>query len=570
MSTKTLHAIIVLFFLLLSVVLTLGRVGTAFDSFALLNPDLGVYATLAAAQDHPEFFVSDPFLSNEKNVNSYNMLHVPLLKALNKVFGNYGTAAAVLVPWIIFLHLTGYYLLGVSIFKNPWTGFLVSLILSAPTATYYDFWGLFLDALPRFLYQSLIPFVLALCIRYGREPKWWAVILGAVGLLNYVHPLSTPPWAVAIVLGLWVSARELPTQRKIQGMLLAASVLLLILLPFIANYVKSTIVDTSTAGNYAQTLAILQSHFSTMVGGNFLAPITVFFARGFNHSFDLVWYLTWLLGAWGLLFGVLKKTDPDDAFYVRQFAAWMIGIFLVSGFVPSVEQSIFAYLKRLPPEFEISRTMRYLVPLILLASVYALKLITEYLSQSKKLSAEVSQNLFIGATLTFLILWGVTSSFQRPDIQATLRQNATCWARAHLVCDLPPIDMAFVDMMNGVRDQTPLGARILSEGQEVAIRYYALRPLVFTYKDGAPLAYTDEQQLLEWNRMYEEMDRLAFLRKFSFRHRAFVRGMTQLAESVDADYLLLQEPYSQDVEYPEQLKLVYSNTHYSLFEINRK
>jgi hypothetical protein len=130
--------------------------------------------------------------------------------------------------------------------------------------------------------------------------------------------------------------------------------------------------------------------------------------------------------------------------------------------------------------------------------------------------------------------------------------------------------MAFVDMMEAVRDETPLGARILSEGQEVAIRYYALRPLVFTYKDGAPLAYTDPEQLLQWNRMYEEMDRLAFLRKFPFRHRAFVRGMTQLAESVDADYLLLQEPYGPDLEYPEQLKLVYSNNHYSLFEINRK
>jgi hypothetical protein len=568
MQKKTSHFAILFFFLLLSVFLTLGRVGTAFDSFALLNPDLGVYATIAAAQDHPALFTRDPFLSNEKNINSYNMVHVPLLMALNKVFGNYGTACAFLIPFLIFLHLTGYYLLGVSIFKDPWIGLFVSLLISAPTVTFYDFWGLILDALPRFLYQSLIPFVLVLSMQYGKDPKWWPVILGGVGALNYIHPLSTPPWAVAIVLGLWVSAAGVPRSHKIRSMLLSASVLLLILLPFAANYVKSTIIDTSDAGNYAQTLSILQSRFSTMVGGSFLAPITVFFARGFSRAFDWVWYLTWLLGIWGLIFGLLKKGDFDQTIYLRQLAAWMIGILLVSGFVPSVERTVFAYFKQLPPEFEISRTMRYLVPLILLAAVYALKLIADHLHQRKLFSSDASQKLFMGAALTFLLIWGAAGTTQRPDLQDALRQNAGCWARGHLVCDLPPIHMDFVDVMNGIRDETPLGARILSEGQEVAIRYYALRPLVFTYKDGAPLAYTDEEQLLQWNRMWEEMDKLTFLRKFPFRHRAFVRGMAQLAESADADYLLLQEPYGQDLDYPEQLKLVYSNNHYSLFEIN--
>src|SRR5687767_1266771 len=96
------HALIVLFFLAIAIFLTLGRVGTSFDSFALLTQDLGVYASIAAAQETPELFASDPFLSNNQNVNSYNMIQVPLIKLLKKVFGNYGTACAFLLPFFIF------------------------------------------------------------------------------------------------------------------------------------------------------------------------------------------------------------------------------------------------------------------------------------------------------------------------------------------------------------------------------------------------------------------------------------------------------------------------------------
>ena len=208
------HALILFFFLALAIFLTMGAVGTAFRSFALLTQDLGVYATFAAAQDTPELFIRDPFLSNEKNVNSYNMLQVPLIKALKKVFGNYGTACAFLLPFFIFIHLTGYYVLGISIFKNPWAGLLLSLLISTPTVTAYDYWGLILDALPRFLYQGLIPFLLALSIWRGSDLKWWPVILGGVGVLNYIHPLSTPPWTIAIMLALWVSAPGVASGKK--------------------------------------------------------------------------------------------------------------------------------------------------------------------------------------------------------------------------------------------------------------------------------------------------------------------------------------------------------------------
>lgn len=564
MSTKQLHALILFFFVCLSIFLTLGKMGTAFDSFALLNQDLGVYASLAAAQEYPQLFERDPFLSDEKNTNSYNMLFVPLLKALEDVFGNYGTACAFLVPFLLFFHLSGYYLLGVTIFKNPWAGLLVSLLLSAPTNTSLDFWGLLLDALPRFMYQALLPFVLVLSIRYGQNPKWWPVILGGVGLLNYVHPLSTPAWTVAILLGLWLSVPHLRFREKAGRMLVAVLVLLVILSPFISNYFTSTILETSQSISYDQTMSILQSHMSTLGNASTLA---LFFAGRPGYGFDIIWYCLWLLGISGLVWGLLRNREAGKNIPLYQLAAWMIGILLVSGLLPILEGIIFAYLKQIPPEFELVRTLRYSVPLILLAAVFTIKMAADQLGENRALPAARTMSAFISVSILLLLVWGISSQGKGSEFYRVFRQNLRCWLEGQLVCDLAPANMDFIDVMNVIREETPVGARVFSEGQEVAVRYYALRPLVFTYKDGAPLAYTNQEQLLIWKQTYDEMDQLSFIRKFPFRHRAFIKEITELAHSVGSDYLLLHEAYQEAAEYPEQLSIVYTNDHYTLFKI---
>ncbi|HLO18462.1 MAG TPA: hypothetical protein VK206_26760 [Anaerolineales bacterium] len=561
------HVLMLFFFLVLAIFLTLGRVGTAFHSFALLTPDLGVYASFAAAQDAPELFTRDPFLSNQKNVNSYNMILVPLIKTLKKGFGNYGTACAVLLPFFLFIHLAGYYVLGVAIFKNSWAGLLVSLLLSTPLLTYYDYWGLILDALPRFLYQGLIPFLLALSIWRGYNVKWWPVILGGVGLLNYVHPLSTPAWTIAVMFALWVSAPNVKFWEKARMMGLSLIVLLLVLSPFVFNYVKSTILETSDVLGYDQTMAILQSRFSTLDNANPISGLVVFFAGRRGISFDFIWYLIWMLGIAGIIFGLTRRKDSEEHAHLRQIAAWMTGILAVSGFVPVLERIVFAYLRRIPPEFEILKTLRYLVPLVLLAAFYGLWLAKDEL-QKKSASPILSQYLFLGASVLLLAAWGITSQVPYQDYRGIVKQNVSCWLQRKLICSLSPITMDFIGALDAVREKTPVGSRIFSEGQEVAVRYYALRPLAFTYKDGAPLAYTDQKQLLIWNEQSETMERLAFISKFPFRRRAFVKGIVELAQKTGSDYLLLQEPYRADLDYPEQLSLVYANANYSLYQLN--
>lgn len=567
-SNKQLHSLFVIFFAAISVFLTLGRVGTAFNSFALLTPDLGVYASIAAGQEHPDLFPGDPFISNPKNINSYNMLYVPLIKALKNILGNYGAACAFLLPFFIFIHLLGYYVLGVSIFKNPWAGLFIALLISAPINTYYDFWGLILDSLPRFLYQGVLPFLLALSIVRGNNPRWWPVIMAGLGILNYVHPLSTPTWIIAFALALWVSVSGISFWERVRLLGVAILVLVIILIPFLVNYAGSTASGTKEVVYYDQTLAILQSRFSSMSTTSLSAFLLNFFVGQQGVISNFIWYLVCALAVVGVAYGLTAPKTSMEYAHMRQVAAWMAGIFIGSGLLPVLEQAVFAYLKQIPPEFELARTIRYMIPLILLSAFSALWMAKGELQNKNVLTLPFSRNIFIALSTLLLVAWGLRGEAQRPEFRGVVRQNIRCWLQVKLVCSLRPGSMDFIDMLDVVRHETPIGSRVFSEGQEVAVRYYALRPLVYTYKDGAPLAYTNPEQLLKWRDRYDVMNRLAYIRRFPFRRKGFMKDIVELAKNAKAEYLILSEPYKENLFYPKALILIYSNDNYSLYKIN--
>jgi hypothetical protein len=493
---------------------------------------------------------------------------VPLIRGLKNIFGNYGAACAFLLPFFIFIHLLGYYVLGVSIFRNPWAGLFIALLISTPINTHYDFWGLILDSLPRFLYQSLLPFLLALSIVRGNNPRWWPAIMAGLGILNYIHPLSTPTWMIAFTLALWMSASGIRLWERVRWLGAAVLVLVIILMPFLINYVGSTAVGTNDVAYYDQTLAILQARFSTMSTTSLSAFLFNFFVGQQGVLSNFIWYLVCGLAIVGVVYGLTSPRSSTEYASMRQITAWLAGVFLGSGLLPVLEQAVFAYLKQVPPEFELARTSRYMIPLILLSAFSALWMARNKLQITNRLSPTLSRNILLAMSTLLLVAWGLRGETQRPEFRGAVRQNMRCWLQAQLVCPLPPGSMDFIEVLDVVRNETPVGSRIFAEGQEVAVRYYALRPLVYTYKDGAPLAYTSPEQLLQWSEQRAVMDRLAYLRKFPFRRKEFMKDIVELAINAKAEYLILSEPYTENLFYPNTLALVHSNDHYSLYKIN--
>lgn len=569
MSEKKLGGLFLFFFVAISIFLTLGKMGNEFNPFAFLGGDMAVYASIAAAQDDPGLFAHDPFLSNEKNINSYNMIFFPIIRELKTVFGSYGTACLFLLPFFILIHLIGYYVLGNSIFRNPWAGFYTSLIVSVPVSTYYDDWGIFLDALPRFLYQALLPFLLALSIVRGRNPNWWPVILSGLGILNYVHPVSTPVWIVAIMIGLWISADGADIWKKTRMMALAILILVIILSPFLANYFNSTVDGTSTSEDYDLVMSVLKDRFFMMRDAGLIDVLLNFLSSRMGLVFDLVWYLVLALAAGGIIYGA-KWYESSGLFpSIRQITAWMIGILIAGAVIPAIEQAVFARLREIPPEFELLRTLRFMMPLILLSAMCFLWIVKDRYQNQLIMShsaSRISINIFF---MILLIAWGGRGFALRIDFRAAVYQNIRCWGKAEIICPLSDKSPDLIGVLNVIRDETPIGSSIFSEGEILAIRYYAFRPLMYTYKDGAPLAYTDQQQLLNGSDQYITMTKLAKLRNMPDRRKKYMNYLVEFALTMEADYIVLDTPYDPGLYYPTILNFIYSNANYSLYEIIR-
>ncbi len=569
MTTRRVHLLSILVFLLITFFLTVGRIGTSFRRFALLTPDLGVYASFAAAQENPALFTADPLLAHEENTNDYDMLYYPLVRALKGFFGNYGTASIALLPLCLFLHLLGFYIFGWVAFRNPWAALCTSLLLSAPLelTSLREYWGLTLDPLPRFLYQCLLPYVLAFALRFGRELKFWPLILAFTGLLTYVHPLGTPPWGAAIALGLWLAAPARRFRQKFGMLALAVLAFLVVIGPFLFTYLSGTRFGADTGAGYAQVADIVRERFPE---GALQPQVSLLnFAReGWIGSSGILWYLVWLLALTGIAFSLLRSQDAEARFTLRTLAAWMAGILIGGAGLPILEHLIFARLQLFPPEIEVIRGLRYLVPLALFAGYYFLMHLRPPVGLRFELSSRLRDAIFAGLSLLFLLAWSLTGALNRTEMVAAVRQDLACLRQGRLVCPLPPKRTDLIDVLEAVQAHTPPGAPIFSEGQEVAVRYYALRPLVYSYKDGPPFAYTSHAQLVVWYDRYVQMTELERMRRFSFRRRGFLRDLAGFAGECGAQYLILQEPYQPGEYYPPALTLLYSNATYSLYSLS--
>jgi hypothetical protein len=566
MSLKMIHAFVVISFILITLFITVGTLGTAFDRFALLTPDLGVYASFAAARDHPDYFQADPLLSHEENINDFLMIHVPLDRGLNKIFGNYGTAFVALLPVFLFTHLLGYYVLGLTLFKDPWLGLLTSLLLSLPVnlRSIIESWGLNLDVLPRFAYQSLLPFVLALSIRFGRDLRSWPILMTAVGMLNYLHPLSTPPIALALGLGLWMSASDVDLWRKARTMTFAVGLFMLVLAPFLISYL-------STLGFGSRSLIdpnLLAEIIQARIPDSNINPgirLLDFFIKGQAGYPDFVWYLVWILGTVGLVAGLVHFRGGEEYFALRSLGAWILGVFLGSGVFPIVDQEITSCLGMFSLEFDLTRGLRYLVPLILLTSCFCLVWIKNLVEERHILPRTTTRVLFGSLCILFSVLWGIEGLAHRLEFADVFNQNMNCFRQKLLICPLSDVKMDLIDVLDVTRERTPPGAAIFSEGQEPAVRFYALRPLVYSYKDGGPISYVRRGQLLTWYEQYQEMNGIFSIKKYASRREKFIKEIVTFAKKRGANYVILEDPYTPTQNYPDDLSFLYTNSHYSLY-----
>ena len=364
-------AIAAVLFLTFSLLYFLGRLQPNYPN-TILTGDGGNLVSYAVAQDRPDLFVGDPAMGETYLTAYYATIHMPLIRLLSRLTaGDYGFAFLLTLAPTIFIQLIGFYILGRVLFKNRFYAFLFAILTAAPFTWngLGEFWGIWPDPLPRVTYQAVLPYLLSLTIVWRNQPRRWPWLMVFAGLMVFLHSISTPAIGFAIWLGLalYLPAGWKPLKKL--GMMMGMGLLFLLSMsPFLINFLSHNVHTASP--DYNLVMHIINTYQPPYLL-NAPAAISLFTT---NAIFEL------LLPIGMVGFYLLWRFAKVERQLVVMILTWFSAVILVSVGLPTIERLFEAIFHRLPIDTELVRSMRYLVPLILIFWLWPLAEISRRLT----------------------------------------------------------------------------------------------------------------------------------------------------------------------------------------------
>jgi hypothetical protein len=483
--------VIVGFFLVYALLLFLGSIQGNYPDL-LLGGDSGNTASFAAGFDHPELFRGDLLLNDSKNILVYSTFNVFFMRLLFPLVKSYTFALAILIPIQAFFQLVGFYLFGRVLFGSRLWGAVLTVLLSISIPINLgETWGLSVDPVARFNFQAFLPFVLCMILIWRAIPARWPWIMLATGIMFYLHPVSTPCWAVAIWLSLFISTpREWKFWKRLGYMTLMGLIFVAVAVPYILTYLGNHVQGKS------QNYELVYNTIITYFPENLLdipAAAAVFTKLIFQNGI--------LPGAVIGLIAVLalRRTHRQP---LKIVLTWISGIMLMSILFPLVMHTYERIFRLIPVETEMARAIRYLIPFMLLLIVWGGYEI------SLRLPVRVVPQAFLNAGVLIVVVGGTL--WVGPA--QTLQKATACLLQGRLICsELSDYDL----LIQAVKTQVPEGAPIyvtfanrslLSYG--MPLRYLAMRPLVYAFKDRGLLVYSNDEALRAWTDIYQQSSKI--------------------------------------------------------------
>ena len=531
-------------FVLLGVLFQFAQISSR-PPHVILSGDAGNIATFAAARDHPELFEGDGLLGNRDHFGWYPTIHVPLIRALAPITGDYGTALMSLLGLHALLLGVGFYVLGRAVFASRYWAFLFALAaLGLVKLNLGEFWGLYRSPIARTTFQALLPFVAACAYQWRATPGRWPLIMIAAGLLIYVHPVSAPAWGLALWLGFlaflrgrWRVVPSVLVMLVLGGLFMAATV------PFLWHYL--TFQEMGPSASYAEVHRIIEARFSP--GFLDLGQALQDFAREWV-SVPGRW-IVWLWASLGVvLLLTLRRRDKAS---VLVPLLWLVGIVITSVVLPLIDHTIARAHQSFPAQYDLIRGIRYIVPFLLLFSLWPLAEMTRRFGAIGYRIGS-SSTMILGGVL--VAIW----SYWHPPVSPT--RLFSCWSTGRLTCGRVPAPAA--DALRAIREHVPPGAPILATELELPIRYASLRPVVWSHKDGGLLAYVNHDELIEWNARKRELSIALLTEDSGIR----LQRLAALGEKTGARFLFLRAGLIDDV--PTQAReIVWMSEVYALLAL---
>jgi len=542
-------AIILVVFVLFSAFYQLARLSSGFPN-VLLSSDAANLAGFAAAHQYPQLFQGDLVLSNPANFRLYSTIHIPLLRFLESLLGNFGLAFSVLIGPHVFLQLFGFYWLGRILFRSRFWALIFSLMAAAPVPLPLgEVWGIVVDALPRFTFQLILVFLLGLAFLWRSAPRRWYGLMVVAGLMAFVHPVSTPVWGATLLVGFWpLLPVDWPFKRRLWQVIKLGLVFSAALIPYLIIYLSSY-QGGSSATDYNLLYTIITEYFPDNIY-DMPAALTAFFALISVNG--LVWF-----ALAGLMISLVFL--PAERKNLAQIVFWMLGLLLVAILLPWLEQVIEKQFRIVPLQTELVRGIRYFVPLMLILWIFPLA------GLAGRLKNRWLVRGLMALGVVSAVFWVAVNPLQPVN---ELRNATACLAQGKLIC---PIRQELAQTLEAVKTITPENATFAVMRQNwnngTDVRYLSLRPLVYAFKDKGFLVYSNHAVLKRW---YE----LFLLEKDIYRNSTKAvdqrRMAVDFAREAGADYLLTDFPYTRDELSFFHLDLTYQNHSFMVLKLNPK
>lgn len=518
--------------------------------FIDLGEDAEIVNSYAASLDNPGMFTGDPLFADPSNFGYYVSFQVPIVRFLKSVVGDYGTAYILLLIPFVLLQMTGFYVFGRVLFRGRLFPFLLAILSTFLINTQsWDYWGVFNDPQPRMMFQSLLPWVLALVIVSIKQTRLRWLVFACLGFMIYIHPVSIPAIAFAIWFGyLCEKPKDYRWGPHFLKMLGFGLVFLLFTIPFFGKYLGNREITEAINLDYGTAIGFLKSIFP----GTFELRLTQaqMIAGVIQSGLVLAAYVGAVL--------VYRFSRERERFWMVM--AWIAGILIVSIVFNALEQQIEYRLQILPVLMQLNRGLRYTVPLMEVLALWPLALLWERADELKGLRIVYKTiSALMGILLLIIFSNRFPATFETliPDYRFSALR---CLATGRLVCPDPML-LDQTDMAEYIRAKTPQGSMFLSIpplDMGGAIRYEALRPLAFDQKDMLRLSLSNVEgamALQPFNISWEEITLMPNDEQLAAYHK--------LAELRNADFIVAQNPI------PEWLasRILYSNKSISLLDL---
>ena len=460
---------------------------------AVLDSDLCTYAQATAGGAHPELFAADPVLREVTPSSSIQNLQSFLARLLTPgddyPLGIYRASAL-----IILVFYTAWYLLGRVLFNSPGLAALLSVLAGVTIwLGWGTFWGLtHSDPIPRTCFAAIWPFLLFLVLAAWERPLLRPLTMLLTGLCMWVHGISALNSGAMFFLA-FALHRPLDAQQTWGKHALNCLYCLVAFLAPVVIFLWPSVFQSRQFS--PEDMAVFQELFSLRwkkdygrLAERLLALLDI--SRPFL-PLVICGLCGWLLVLWRGS-GLARRL-------AAMYPAFVLALGLVVVF--SWLESLYApQLGRLPLGHELVRGLRFLVPLSWLMLLAAVGLIWCRLPGLLRL-------VLVAATILGIL------SFN-PD-----RQNMAAQYGFSQLTGIPlpgsqraqetrETALRYREAIDQVARLVPPGQLVAASGNDMAVRYLALRPLVHTFKDGYVFFYNKDvilsRQWLHYNSMMQQ------------------------------------------------------------------